>query len=112
MLSLEQVITLESKVTKIIEYTKKVNEENVALKKNLDSYQKRIGELEVIVQQFKEDQGRIEDGILSALDRLNKFEDAVESALSAETLTAAPVSTLASGPPADAGGAGEELDIF
>ena len=98
MLSLEQVTLLESKVTRIIEHTKKVNEENANLKKNLDSYQKRIEELEVIVQQFKEDQGRIEDGILSALYRLNKFEDAVESVLSNETAGSTP--------------AGKELDIF
>ena len=106
MLNLEQVILLESKVTRIIEHTKKVSEENLALRKNLDSYQKRIGELEVLVQQFKEDQNRIEDGILSALDRLNKFEDALESTLSAPGTPAAG-STLAVDT-AD----GEELDIF
>ena len=81
MISLEQVKLLESKVTRIIDHVKQVNEENISLKKNLDTYQKRIEELEVIVQQFKEDQSRIEDGILSALDRLNKFEDALESTL-------------------------------
>jgi predicted nuclease with TOPRIM domain len=84
MVSLEQVKLLESKVTNTIEYIKKVTGENVKLKEKLDSYQKRIEELEVLVQQFKENQGRIEDGILSALDRLNQFEDAVESKLSIE----------------------------
>ena len=81
MISLEQVKLLESKVTRIIDHVKQVDEENTVLKKNLDSYQKRIEELEVLVQQFKEEQSRIEDGILSALDRLNKFEDALESTL-------------------------------
>jgi len=47
----------------------------------LDSYQKRIDELEVHIMRFKEDQGRIEDGIISALDRLNQFEEAFESSL-------------------------------
>ena len=106
MLSLEQVLLLESKVTRIIDHTKKVNEENASLKKNLDSYQKRIEELELIVQQFKEDQSRIEDGILSALDRLNKFEDALESALSSENVSNE--TTLAAGNAP----AGKELDIF
>jgi len=82
MVSLEQVKLLESKVTNTIEYVKKVTGENSKLKEKLNSYQKRIEELEVLVQQFKENQGRIEDGILSALDRLNQFEDALESNLS------------------------------
>ena len=85
MLSLEQVRLLETKVTNTIEYVKKVTGENVTLKERLGSYQKRIEELEVIVQQFKENQGRIEDGILSALDRLNQFEDALESKLFTES---------------------------
>ena len=82
MVSLEQVKLLESKVTRMIEYVKKVNEENSRLKEKLDSYEKRTGELEVLFQRFKEDQGRIEDGILSALNLLNQFEDAMESKLS------------------------------
>jgi len=84
MISLEQVKLLESKVTRTIEYVKKVTEENTFLKGKLDTYQKRIGELEVLIQRFKEDQNRIEDGILSALDRLNQFEDALETTISRE----------------------------
>ena len=82
MVSLEQVKLLESKVSKAIDYVKKVTEENSSLKGKLDSYQKRIDELEILIQQFKEEQGRIEDGILSALDRLNQFEDALENTIS------------------------------
>ena len=89
MLSLEQVKLLESKVSKTIDYVKKVTEENTSLKGKLDSYQKRIEELEVLIQRFKDDQSRIEDGILSALDRLNQFEDAVERKLSVDSKTSA-----------------------
>ena len=96
MISLEQVKLLESKVSRIIDHVRNANEENSALKKSLDSYQKRIEELEVIVRQFKEEQSRIEDGILSALDRLNKFEDAVENAISNESKLSAE-STLSAG---------------
>ena len=84
MLSLEQVKLLESKVTGTIEYVKKVSGENLQLKEKLVSFQKRIEELEALVQQFKENQSKIEDGILSALDRLNQFEDALDSKLSVE----------------------------
>ena len=85
MVSLEQVKLLESKVTRAIDYLKKVTDENTQLKEKLDSYQKRIDDLEILIQRFKEDQSRIEDGILSALDRLNQFEDALESTLSNES---------------------------
>ncbi|MDR2371340.1 MAG: cell division protein ZapB [Treponema sp.] len=81
MVTLEQVKLLEAKVAKAIGYVEKVSGENAELRGKLESYQKRIDELEVLVQQFKEDQGRIEDGILSALDRLNQFEDAIERSL-------------------------------
>jgi chromosome segregation ATPase len=101
MVSLEQVKLLDSKVSRLIGYISKANEENTQLKERLDSYskaneentqlkerlnsyQKRIDELESFVKQFKQEQSRIEDGILSALDRLNQFEDALESKLSTE----------------------------
>jgi len=84
MISLEQVRLLESKVAKTIDYVKKLSEEKAALKGKLDSCQKRIRELEVLVNRFREDQSRIEEGILSALDRLNQFEDALETKAPAE----------------------------
>jgi TolA-binding protein len=102
MVSLEQVRLLDSKVSRLIGYISKANEENTQLKERLNSYskaneentqlkerlnsyQKRIDELENFVKQFKQEQSRIEDGILSALDRLNQFEDALESKLSTES---------------------------
>jgi len=96
MVSLEQVKLLDSKVSRLIDHVKKANEENTQLKERLNSNQKRIDELEVLVKQFRQEQSKIEDGILSALDRLNQFEDAVESKLStepaipAESIPAAP----------------------
>ena len=84
MVSLEQVKLLEAKVSRTIDYVKKVTDENTQLKDRLSSYQKRIDELEVLITRFKQDQGRIEDGILSALDRLNQFEGALQTALSTE----------------------------
>jgi len=109
MVSLEQVKLLESKVTNTIEYVKKVTGENAKLKEKLDSYQKRIEELEVLVQQFKENQGRIEDGILSALDKLNQFEDALESKLSKESILPTESKHTAANTPDTAK---KELDIF
>lgn len=88
MISLEQVKLLEAKVAKAIEYVEQVNAENAALasekaglQAKLEANKKRIDELEVVVMRFKDDQGRIEDGILSALNRLSQFEEAVEMSL-------------------------------
>jgi predicted nucleic acid-binding Zn-ribbon protein len=84
MVTLEQVKLLETKVVKALDYARQVGKDNILLKGKLDTYQKRIDELEASVQRFKEEQSRIEEGILSALDRLNQFEDALEKSLPTE----------------------------
>jgi predicted nuclease with TOPRIM domain len=88
MINLEQVKLLEVKVAKTIDYVERLSRENAALLRQetefqvrLESYQKRIDELEVLIMGFKEEQSQIEDGILSALDRLNQFEEAIEKSL-------------------------------
>ncbi|MDR0321587.1 MAG: cell division protein ZapB [Treponema sp.] len=93
MISLEQVQLLETKVAKAIEYVQRVTAENAALvadraglQTKLDANQKRLDELELLVMRFKEDQSRIEDGIVAALDRLGQFEEAFESSLKEKTV--------------------------
>jgi hypothetical protein len=81
MVTLEQVKLLETKVIQTVEYVERISRENSQLQGKLDSYRKRIDELEVLIQKFREDQGRIEEGILAALERLNKFEDAIEKSI-------------------------------
>jgi TolA-binding protein len=92
MLNLEQVKLLETKVAKAVDYVERLTGENAALRQKetelqakMESYQKRIDELEIVMLQFKEDQGQIEDGILAALDRLNRFEEAMEKSLKGKT---------------------------
>jgi hypothetical protein len=82
MVTLEQIKLLETKVARTIDIVNRVTDENTFLKGKLENYQKRIDELEVLIQRFKEDQGRIEEGIVSALNRLNQFEEAIEGSLS------------------------------
>jgi chromosome segregation ATPase len=81
MVTFEQVKLLETKVAKAIDFVDRVSGENALLRGKLETYQKRIGELEVLIQRFKDDQGRIEEGILSALDRLNRFEADMEQTI-------------------------------
>jgi len=89
VISLEQVQLLESRVAKAIEYLQRKDAENASLlqeksslQSKLDANQKRLDELEMLVMRFKDDQSKIEDGIMAALDRLSQFEAAFESGLS------------------------------
>jgi FtsZ-binding cell division protein ZapB len=114
MVTVEQVRQLESKVVKAIDYINKLTDENTSLKNKLDSYQTRIDELEVLIQRFKEEQGRIEDGILSALDRLNQFEDDVHKTITPVTSVAAsprPAQVSAPENPDQAAGATDGVEV-
>lgn len=82
MITLEQVKLLETKVSKAIDTIQHLTDENKLLREKLAGYQGRINELEVLVEHFKEDQSKIEAGIISALDRLNQFEDVLELEIS------------------------------
>ncbi|MDR2601425.1 MAG: cell division protein ZapB [Spirochaetaceae bacterium] len=75
MVNIEQVRLLESRVTKAIDYVNKLTEENTLLKSKEEDARKRIEELEVIIRRFKEDQAHVEEGIVSMLQHLNRFED-------------------------------------
>ena len=88
MINLDQVKLLETKVFKAIDYIELLSTENSTLRQKeaellekVGSFQKQIDELEELVMHFKEDQNRIEDSILSALDRLSQFEEAIEKSL-------------------------------
>jgi septal ring factor EnvC (AmiA/AmiB activator) len=82
MVTLEQVRQLETKIGKAIDYVNRVSSENARLRGELDGSEKRAAELEDTVQRFREEQGRIEEGILAALERLDQFEDAINKGLS------------------------------
>ena len=88
MISLEHIQLLETRISKAVDYVQRITGENATLvsereelRTKLEANQKRIDELEVLVMRFKEDQSRIEDGIMAALDRLSQFEEAFENSL-------------------------------
>jgi chromosome segregation ATPase len=83
MIRLEQVQLLESRVEKALGLIDRLKGENLGLRDKLDGYQKRIEDLEVLIRELQSDQGRIEEGILSALSKLNRFEDSLEGQASA-----------------------------
>jgi len=77
MISLEQIRTLESKVHKAVNMLTAAQEENQLLRGKLSAYESRIEELEYLIEEFKEDQSEIEEGIISALSHLDQLENAV-----------------------------------
>ncbi|MDR2516021.1 MAG: cell division protein ZapB [Spirochaetaceae bacterium] len=105
MVSLEQIKLLESRVSRALDIVTRVTEENSFLKGKLETYQKRIDELEVLIARFREDQSRIEEGIISALENLSRFEDAVEGGARREAApsAAAPPAPAKSGEAAKSG---------
>jgi chromosome segregation ATPase len=75
MITLVQIRTLESRVAKAVELVMRLKSENNMLTDKLTSYQKRISEFEEIFANYKNDQGEIESGILSAISQLDKIEE-------------------------------------
>lgn len=77
MVNLDHIKQLEERVSKAIELLQNLKDENDVLKLELHDRQKRIDELENIVLVFRNDQAKIEEGILNALNHLSAFEDTV-----------------------------------
>ena len=74
MVTLEQIKLLESKLTRAINFVSQLTEENSRLRTQND-------ELEETINALKEEKIRVEEGIVSALGKLNQFEDAIERSL-------------------------------
>ena len=101
MITLEQIQKLDEKVTAAVQVIRSLKEENASLQEKLGQYQSRIDELEVLINTFKKDQGKIEQGIINALEQLNELEDAIGEEAS-EPETAAEETVEIPGPIAEA----------
>jgi len=75
MVTLQQIRILEEKVQKAVAYIAQLKEENSLLQRSLEKTRKRIDELEVLINEYAEDQKAIEEGIKNALLHLDKLED-------------------------------------
>jgi hypothetical protein len=75
MITLEHIKKLDEKVRLAVGLIGTLRNDNAALQKKLDQYEKRIGELEVLIESFKKDQTEIENGIVRALEALDELED-------------------------------------
>ncbi len=94
MLNLDQVRLLENRVEHAVTRIQSLTAENSRLHSDISTLKNRIQELESLVNTFRNDQGRIEEGILNALERLSAFEDAIFTAPETappESVSATPV---------------------
>ncbi len=77
MITLDHIKQLDRKVHKAIDEINTLRAENKMLLEDLDKYQHRIEELEIMINAFKEDQSEIENGIIDALNQLDVLEDSI-----------------------------------
>jgi peptidoglycan hydrolase CwlO-like protein len=75
MITLEQIRLLEGKISRALELIHSLKEENATLRKGLESAQRRMKELEVMVDGFKSDQKEIESVIVRTLHNLDELEE-------------------------------------
>ncbi len=108
MIRLEQIRLLESKITKAVKRIEMLREENSALKRSVETAQKRMQELEGLVSEFKTDQEEIEKSLLRAIRNLDRLEDAAASGKEARGSEAGDPKALdLETPVPEAGGAGD-----
>ncbi len=101
MITLEQIRLLESKITRALELIRVLKDENTTLRKGLESAQRRMRELETLVEGFKTDQKEIESVIVRTLHNLDELE---ESAATTATPGGIPAATPGGIPAATPGG--------
>ena len=84
MISLDQVQLLEQKVGSAVEKITQLSAENAALRTKCAELQNALDAKSEQFNSFQSDQNKIEEGILSALDRLNTVENTVLESANAE----------------------------
>ena len=75
MITLEQIRLLDRKVNQAVEYIDTLKGENQMLSEKLESYQKKISELEVLLSSLKDDQSEVEQGFQKALETLSGIDE-------------------------------------
>ena len=88
MISLDQVLLLEEKVENAVRKIEQLNAENAALRRKCAELTNALSAKTEQFSSFQSDQGKIEEGILKALERLNVVENAVHVAATAEKVPA------------------------
>ncbi len=80
MISLDQVLLLEEKVESAVAKIAQLNAENAALRSKCAELTNALSAKTEQFSNFQSDQGKIEAGILKALERLDSVENAIHQA--------------------------------
>jgi len=83
MISLDQILLLERKVESAVEKISQLQSENDALRTKCAELTNALADKSERLSSIEQDQSKIENGILKALDRLNSIENSVLRAGSA-----------------------------
>src|SRR5574344_1749557 len=77
MISLDQILLLENKVESAVKKIIQLQAENDALRKSCAELTNSLSAKSEQLSSFEQDQSKIENGIIKALDRLNSIENSV-----------------------------------
>ena len=95
MISLDQILLLERKVESAVEKISQLQSENDALRTKCAELTNALADKSERLSSIEQDQSKIEDGILKALDRLNSIENSVLRAGSVASAAKTPQSPKA-----------------
>ena len=95
MISLDQILLLERKVESAVEKISQLQSENDALRTKCAELTNALADKSERLSSIEQDQSKIENGILKALDRLNSIENSVLRAGSAASPAKTPQSPKA-----------------
>jgi len=95
MISLDQILLLERKVESAVEKIAQLQSENDALRTKCAELTNALSDKSELLSSIEQDQSKIENGILKALDRLNSIENSVLRAGSAASAAKTPQSPKA-----------------
>ena len=95
MISLDQILLLERKVESAVEKISQLQSENDALRTKCAELTNALADKSERLSSIEQDQNKIENGILKALDRLNSIENSVLRAGSAASAAKTPQSPKA-----------------
>lgn len=87
MIRFEQIQLLERKIDKAVELINLLKKENHTLKNAIQKSQVRMNELENLLEQFKGEQIKIEEGLINALTKLDQLEDEVSDTSENSSIT-------------------------
>ena len=95
MISLDQILLLERKVESAVGKIAQLQSENDALRTKCAELTNALADKSERLSSIEQDQSKIENGILKALDRLNSIENSVLRAGSAASAAKTPQSPKA-----------------